>query len=309
MAVPTIISITPSSGHPGGRTAVKITGTNFAVPPTPAEGETWAQTVKVEFGTREAYRVKPYGSDLVACVSPAWRGAAADSVDVDVTVTNLDPVTGDPVPGETVTEVDGFTYARPSITTHDQLKWIVENVALAMKRQIIDEVVVGAHPDYDPNQATAAIEIKSLPALVITARPTLWTKGATRYVEDGDEFTRVKASDSKAIQIDVRGITERKRDVLNLANQFEEFVQRNGMLEIPETVGDYNSTLLEVPLVMLTEPIFTPPPAGNVPFREFSATVELRHIEIGEEDSVAVAGWDFHGFDIDEIELDLEKST
>lgn len=177
MAVPTITDISPSSGPTGGRTVVKITGTNFAVPPEPPDNTHWAQTVQVLFNGVACEQVLPYGADMVACLVPHYLGdfqitnPQTNSVAVDVTLRNLDPDTGLPVSGEEVIETDGWSYTRQEVSDDDAVKWVAEHVAKHLRRQTIDNVVVlAAHPDYDPNQATVKVEIQEVPAIVLTPR-------------------------------------------------------------------------------------------------------------------------------------------
>lgn len=177
MAIPTITDITPSTGPAGGRTAVKITGTNFAIPPDPPANTHWAQTVQVLFNGVPAEQVLPYGDDLVACVVPPYLGSflitdpPTNSVQVDVTLKNLDPDTGEPVSGEEVTVVDGWTYTRGAVTDNDVLNWVSDYFGLHMQRQTIDNIVVmAAHPDWDPDQGTYSVEIQKVPAIVLVPR-------------------------------------------------------------------------------------------------------------------------------------------
>lgn len=306
MAIPTITDISPATGPAGGRTVVIITGTNFALPPDPDPFTHWAQTVKVEFNGRESPQVKPYAATEVACIAPAYLGSPTDSVAVDVVVTNLDPATGDPVSGETVTETDGYTYTRAALATQQQLTWVVRHLMRHVRRQVMDNVVVGADPDWDPNKTTVYVELKELPGIVLTPRLVLYESGGSVYVDvDADEFHHVMGADLCDVEIDVRGLSHSKREVQNIANLLKEFVQRTGQLDLPETVGDDNSTLIQVPLLMTAEPIFMPPVRANVPIHEFTATIAIRHLRFGAE-SIAVVAEDFHGYVVDDFDFQLD---
>lgn len=179
MAVPTITQISPSEGHAGGRTVVKITGADFAIPPDPPDNTHWAQTIQVLFNGVASEQVLPYGSDLIVCQAPPFLGnfpirePIVRRIEVDVTVNNLDPDTGEVVSGETVTQSKGWAYTRPSADTdeYEAIQWLTQRVGEHLARQTIDNVVaVAAHPDYDPNQGTYRIEIEATPALVLTPR-------------------------------------------------------------------------------------------------------------------------------------------
>ena len=177
MAIPTITDITPNIGPAGGRTAIKIAGVNFAIPPDPPANTHWAQTVQVLFNGVPAEQVLPYGDDLVACVVPPYLGSfeitdpTTYSVHVNVTLRNLDPDTGLPISGEEVTVTDGWTHTRGAVTDNDVLNWVSEYVGRHMQRQTIDNIVVlAAHPDWDQEQGTYSVEIQKVPAIVLVPR-------------------------------------------------------------------------------------------------------------------------------------------
>jgi len=285
---------------------VIINGTNFALPPDPDPFTHWAQTVKVEFNGRESPQVKPYAATEIACIAPAYLGTPTDSIAVDVVVTNLDPDTGDPVPGETVTETDGYTYTRASVVTQQQLTWVVRHVVLHMHRQIMDNIIVGADPDWDPDKSTVYVELSELPGIVLTPRLVLYESGGSAY-KDGEtgEFYRMMQGDVSDVEIDVRGIAHKKSVVQNISNLLKEFVQRTGLIDLPETVGDDESTLIQAPLLLTSEPVFTPPVRANVPIHEFTATIAVRHLRFGAE-SIAVVAEDFHGYVVDDFEFQLD---
>jgi hypothetical protein len=413
MAVPTITQISPATGHAGGRTVVKITGTNFAVPPDPETLGTWAQTVQVLFGDEAAEQVLPYGDDLVACVSPPFTGSPASSASVDVTIKNLDPDTGEPVLGESVTEVDGFTYTRDAVTEQEAVAWIGDYLVMMMKRQICDNVLIAkAHPDYDPDQGTGGVEISNVPAVVLTLREELFGKLGTGYSaagvgtaasvtdttsypvvagsgsmylkvdredesqkvtfagtettaaqvaaaldaqldgasaeEDGgqvtitsdttgalsfvqvtknptaaplltfptseqqgtpDEFTREMGGRQVDLVYDVRGIEEYSSRSENLSARLQEFVDRSGYVDVPETVGDVDSERVRIWLTMVSEPVFPELTESNEPVKEFVATIALKNVVLVKS-GIAPLSEDFHGYvGAADVDLDLVRNS
>jgi hypothetical protein len=74
MAVPTITSITPGSGHTGGQVLVEIIGTGFQLDPDPPADVIPVpeppQTVEVLFGTTPALSVNVWAADRLFVVTP-----------------------------------------------------------------------------------------------------------------------------------------------------------------------------------------------------------------------------------------------
>ncbi len=92
MAVPTITSVTPPSGHAGGKTLVEIIGTNFQLEPDPdvTDPDTVPlpepdPPVRVLFGTREAAEVRVWSATQIYVLTPKGdpfdETTAWDSVD------------------------------------------------------------------------------------------------------------------------------------------------------------------------------------------------------------------------------------
>src|SRR5262249_54588382 len=125
MAVPSITSVTPSSGPTGGSLLVEIAGAGFRPPdPPPATGPVPASilTVRVVVGAQPARAVRVIAADRLSCVLPA-----ADAGPVDVTVQNLDAA-GAPIPGEETTLVGGFTFILERLTPESDLARLVRTL-------------------------------------------------------------------------------------------------------------------------------------------------------------------------------------
>jgi len=310
MAVPTITAITPTTGHVGGRTIVKIEGTNFAVPPAPSPGEDWVQTLSVTFNGIECQNILPYGADMAMVVTPAYTGDPVNTIAVDVVLTNLDPATGLPVAGETVTESDGFTFSRPSLDTADCFQWLISYLIAEMRRQIMDNIVVGSSVDYDPDQTTAAMELTTLPGIIVTQRPELFELGQTTQLPEtitvGTEFRKYAVGDVVDVFCEVRGMSHSDRQILNIANRLREFCKRLAYLQVPGTVGDIGSAVEEIPVHMTMEPIFIEAPSNHNPIYEFTSMLCLRGVQVTEDD-IAVLSGDFHGYRLEGETVETEQ--
>ena len=73
MATPTITSVTPNTGHTGGKTLVEIVGTNFQLlPDPPATGPVPVAnpSLRVLFGTTPALKADVWSATQIYCVTP-----------------------------------------------------------------------------------------------------------------------------------------------------------------------------------------------------------------------------------------------
>jgi uncharacterized protein len=118
-AAPTVTSITPTTGSPAGGNTVTVTGTGFT------------HATSVQFGSVSATNLVILNDTQLTVTSPAPASSAANDVDVTVTsggqtsvtpspgqftyavkVTGIDPASGSPAGGDTVTVTGtGFTGA------------------------------------------------------------------------------------------------------------------------------------------------------------------------------------------------------
>jgi len=81
MAVPSITSVTPSSGPTGGSLLIEIDGAGFRLPDPPgATGPTLAPaaSVRITVGGRPARDVRVYAGDRLTCIVPEGDAGAAD---------------------------------------------------------------------------------------------------------------------------------------------------------------------------------------------------------------------------------------
>jgi len=162
VAVPTFTSVAPALVHTGGRSVVDVAGTGFRVPslPPPNQGAVsvpagpgvgvWldgepAEEVLVLSTTRLLVRVPP---------SPVEAIKANDYGEglVDVTIRNLDD-DGVPIPGEEVVAADALTYQRAQLATETDLARMVRMLIRDLRRQIISNVALVSHTDWDDDPA------------------------------------------------------------------------------------------------------------------------------------------------------------
>jgi hypothetical protein len=199
MPVPTITSITPSSGWSAGRQLVEIRGTNFRLPTPAAAGPgvkpRAPQSVRVLFGDVEARSVRVYSASLLRVLTPAhwptrWfyefengerapapgpnatppQGATLVEVSgtVDVTVLNVDD-DGDAIAVESVVAAAAYSFVRPRFDRQGVWDRAVTALVDALRIAVIDNVVDDADVDYDVDtgEVMGLTSVSNLPAIAL----------------------------------------------------------------------------------------------------------------------------------------------
>lgn len=199
MAVPTITSISPARGHSGGHTLVEILGTNFRLPAEPPPtGKTTPPpaSVRVFIGGVEAKSVGVVSpTRLLVVTNPYDLPKGSDERLVDVEVRNVGPF-GEQQDNERVLVANAFTYARPKLDAANEsnLTRMVRTLIRALKRDIIEEVVLTQNTDWDddPADTLRKLAIAKLPAIYLVGprlqrnRGPQWTN-VQRYVQETPE--------------------------------------------------------------------------------------------------------------------------
>lgn len=250
MAVPTITSISPDRGPTGGRQFVTIIGTNFQLPPAPASsGPTTPPNPSVEvlFGTAVSPDVRVVSSTLLHVITPICALADAQGPtegDVDVVVRNIDQ-DGVLVPGETATEADGYTYARPDLkrtgpSTERILTRITRQLLTEFRRQLIDNVQLATNTDYgDPDGYSANVAaLADIPGIVLTGprlrANSFYRSNVPRSLPLGGGRHEVqRAQVTYDLLFAVIGVDDNKMRCTDLLTEVVNFVHRNTVLRVP----------------------------------------------------------------------------
>lgn len=246
MATPTISSVTPSRGHSGGGTVLRIVGTNFQLPPTPPASGSGPvpeadPTVRVFVGGVEARRVR-VASATVLYVTTERRDPAAG---LTVEVRNVGPW------GETIalgTKVTAYEYARPVLTTPSDLERLVKTLHAELVRQVYPEVVVTAHVDWaDPAAALRGVATAPLPC-VFLAGPTLRPNQLYRTAERArpalsgvaDVVLEHRAPLTDDVVFIVGALADKHATIISLSAALRDFKLRNPFLWFPRSDGSTN---------------------------------------------------------------------
>ncbi len=161
-----------------GRGRVGITGTNFRLPLVPPPGGSdppltgpvggeFVPTVKITFDGLDADGVIPVSTTFMWVITPEYRGSQKLLPNaIDVVVTNLDD-SGVPIPTETVTVADGFTYRRQDLTAESDVAWVTRNIIRRLQRNVIGNVNINTWFDFSTDPTSGLTAISELPAVLL----------------------------------------------------------------------------------------------------------------------------------------------
>jgi hypothetical protein len=263
MAVPTIISITPSSGLAIGLTPVKIVGTNFrpasSTPPAAVEGTgVWQQTVSVTFDGLEADSVMVLDATTIWVTVPEYLGNYENIPDaVDVVITNLDD-TGTAIPGETVTETGGYTYKRQDITATGALTHTLAEIVNWFRRNVLEETVMTTDKEYADVPADGTIALAELPAIVLVG-PVIADDPHRVDQHDHDHesqnetetnvFINEKPRKAKILGFTIHAFGRTKTEITNLTEALDDLISARGRIRILDQPGGSDRLNLQTKLV------------------------------------------------------------
>jgi hypothetical protein len=196
MAVPTISSVSPTTGLTRGINVVYINGTNFRLPPTvttydPGDAQ---QTVKVTFGGVDATEAHAISAIKAMAIAPAWTGSAtADNPGaVDVRIANLDDA-GAEISGENATLASAYTYTRATLTAETTIQRVIRELIRVFRRRVHKNTHITMSSSYDDSVADDLDRIKraELPLILIkgpdvTGNERLGKRAEDEIVDPGD---------------------------------------------------------------------------------------------------------------------------
>ncbi len=282
-----------------GGFGIVIEGANFDLPPPPVPtgfvGGSSPQTVKVEFDGEPATRVDVLSSSRLFVIVPAYRGdpEVEDIVPSMVRVVNLDPDTGEELPGisEETTVVDGWKYRRPQLDSFNSpgnLKRMVRQVLQTFKRQIIPNVALTTHTDYDDTVSDMLnlVALAELPALVLTG-PELrnnrfYSLNQPQYIQSPTnprEFNRLRPAKTVDLVFGMIGADDHSGVAINLQDVVEQFFEVNKFMELDRDSDDPGKGRVQFEMELIDEPsIASAPNESNV--RHFTGSFEIRGFDI-----------------------------
>lgn len=292
MAVPEIVNVIPATGPTMGGTLVEVYGRNFRMPPAPdaIPGGEVPETVEVRFGGVKGSRVEvisPIKLRVIAPIATMIDATQDGPFDVDLVITNLDDL-GDPIPGETVTRVAGFRFARPSIdalATHD-LTRAVRAVLVAFMRGVLKNTVLTVHTEYDSSSGDTLriADIPTLPAIALIGpdieENRFYSVNEITDVEKEDgTFAGLRVPYTVDLLFDVIGLSDSTMELLNLASVAMQFMQRTPWLELARDPSDASKGTVRYEFDIVTAfGVTSQPSESNV--RTFSGRIVLRGVDL-----------------------------
>lgn len=247
MAVPTISTLSPTTGPAAGGALVTITGTNFKVPtldysvPTP---DTITPTVSVTFNGRAARRVDVISSTEVRVLTPRLYHAdpRVDAFSaINVVLSNLD-ATGAVIAGETVTKASAYTYKRWEVGAPRQdppVTRIVKELLWALSIEVERNTYRATHVDYGEEGTAVEISKAALPSANITLNVLPdYEHGAGDFypeeIDNGDgTYDLYEGLKTVMAALDILVAGETPNEAEGLAQSICDFVQVHPLLECP----------------------------------------------------------------------------
>lgn len=251
-------------------------------------------------------------SDLVltmdAGVSLTAEGPVADAVvetraygegRIDVVVRNLDD-TGVPIPGETVTVSEGYSYRRTKLDIESGLARLVRQVIREWRRQVLPNTVNTAHTEYDPETGDGLniTELAELPAIVLggpeLAENRFYSENGTFEVElPNGEVQLRRAPYTVDLTFPVVGVSDSNLELLNLMTMATQFVDGMPYIYLDRDPNDPSQGRARYEFDFETGGDFSVTGGSNESnIRTFTGTIVVRGYDIediaGFADSLAV---------------------
>lgn len=293
--VPTLLSVTPSAGHSGGQTVLRVLGTGFQLPPSPAaQGPvpTPPPTVRVKIGGRAATDVGVVSSSELYCRAPVGDAGAAR----DVIVENID-ADGVMIAGETVTLSAAYTFQRPDFSELSELARALEAFIIELRRQLTPNVDWAVHTDYDdsPGDGLNIAYMGKLPALVIADMDIVDNneepQNSYDVQIDDETFVERRAPDIVNAVMTVTGITDNAPEIFNLLQATRMFFRKNPKLVFDRDASDPSRGTLELQMgVEFGNRIRTQRQSDNTNVLWWTATVMIERITMEDLPGVSRQG-------------------
>lgn len=233
MAVPTITTLTPTSGPAAGGDLVRITGTDFAA----AIEVLFAGVPGVVVSLRDEAGVS------IADV----RTPAHPDETVDVTVRNLDG-SGAPIPGEEATLASAYRFRRAGVAVESDVTRLVRTLLRKLKTEVLEATSISVSVDYDDTviDGVNVIALARLPAVVLSGPRVDENRFFSTNVphEDvvagsiGPELMRRRPPYTVDLEFTVTAASDRTVELLNLMAAVATFLNRSRWLEMPRDPGD-----------------------------------------------------------------------
>lgn len=264
-------------------TSVRLVGDGARVP-APFDPD---RVYFVVGASADAFSLAETAGGVAITATAAGDGIARSVGAYDVVVQNLDD-DGAPIAGEYAVAESAFAFVLPDLSADSDLSRVVEALVLELRRQVIREVVVSVHSDYDAETGDAlnVADVATLPALIL-AGPQLvenrfYSENGQQEVEVDDEtfVTRAVPYVVDAI-FRVYGLSDRRRELLNLSQAVLRFFRKNPYLSVQRNPLDATAGVVrfEIDFQQGDEPALASR-GSNSNLGSFAGTILIRAIPI-----------------------------
>lgn len=265
MAVPTVIRILPVGfavtdpveGPVSGSQLVEIYGDGFRLPNmdpvTVTVGDIVeapaSPSVRVTFGGVSALTSDAVASNRLLVVTPP-SPVELSTVDpvhgrqwgvgtVDVVVENVDDA-GVPIPGESVTLADSYTYRGVKLdsATESDLARLVRTLLLELNRRVISNVMLTVDTDFDSDTSTEMVDIAKLPALVLQGPKLVENRFYSQNARQASAEQLRRKVHTVDLAFDLVGISDHPVESLNLMSLCTQFVESMPFLQMARDPSD-----------------------------------------------------------------------
>lgn len=273
-----ITNIVPNVGPTAGHTLVEVLGRGFG-----ARGpqlDTDRRAVHVLLRDRRATDVRVLADDRLACLTPAGAPGPADVV--------IARAGGDAGNDEVAIAVDGFTYVRQALAVEADLTRLVRTLLQDLKRQVIENVVLTVHTDFDAETGLEVhlASVARLPALVLMG-PELAENRFYSMNELGErvtgpgQFEQRRAPYTVDLGFTVIGVSDHTTELLNLLAATQLFFHRNPYLALDRDPANPGAGRVRYELDVPRDgdlKVTSQPNTSNV--RSFSGRVVVRGFDL-----------------------------
>lgn len=277
MAIPTVTSITPSSGLTGGESFIIIEGTNFDLAEV---GE-----VEVLFGTEPAELVQVRSSTVLGVKTPRH-----DVGTVDITVTNK-------ATSESVVVSNAFTFVRPSLTRQDtELQRLTEELITIMRIEIMQNVwaqIGSSHTDYATEESSQVNkEYQSTLPVIILKGPDLQENrfysvnfGITTINDTTGETNKYHEPYTVDVIFTLVGAARNRQEASSLYRETINFFRRNEFIKVKRPLDSPIQDKKEIYEMDIVRPGFSflPSIEDEMNIFQFSGEIMIRGFDIFED--------------------------
>lgn len=267
MAVPTITDVSPATGPASGGNIVIVTGTNFRVPTIAytIPMEDLIPTVSITVGgqapedfdvfsaTSMAIRIPRYDADPRVYPYPA----------VDLVISNIDD-SGVVIPGETVTEVDAYTYDRWVLGAPRKdppMLTVMRELLRRMYLEITKYSSPTTHVDFGEDSSATIIAPASLPSVSFTVSMprdiewAQWDNGPEEVELNDGTIDQYEGMRTYMLVCDITAAGEGDREAHFIVQALQEFVIENPLMSIPADTDLYTDETNEYAIEISRDPV------------------------------------------------------